>query len=191
MAAYDAYRKVRMLILSLTRRNVGNTTLMVEGTKNYDRPFNIIVENPDYGYDLYGQSNSNKNLKIATIDEGLQQVLNSSRPLAIDHSTLAKVLTELTDDYARLLQRLSASTDSVNQLFKVCLLYQHRANRLDELLMQRFSCKWYDLIQKSMIMIELEELVNGSDNEKEIEVEFAKLKQTLENEKLLEPGQPG
>lgn len=189
MAAYDAYRKVRMLILALTRRNVGNTTLMVDGTKNYNRPFNLIVDKADQGYDILNRSNGNSNLKIATIEDGLQQVLNSSRPIAIDHSTLAKVLTELTDDYSATLQKLSLSTDQLNQLFKVCILYQQRAIKFDELLMERFECKWWEFMRKSMIMIELAEIVGGSDNERQIETEFTKLKQILDDEKLLEPGQ--
>ena len=189
MAAYDAYRKVRMLILALTRRNVGNTTLMVDGTKNYNRPFNLIVDKADQGYDILNRSNGNSNLKIATIEDGLQQVLNSSRPIAIDHSTLAKVLTELTDDYSATLQKLSLSTDQLNQLFKVCILYQQRAIKFDELLMERFECKWWEFMRKSMIMIELAEIVGGSDNERQIETEFTQLKQILDDEKLLEPGQ--
>ena len=75
-----------LLYYYMATRATGHTTLMKQGTDNYDKPFCILTHNAEAGSSLgFNQKN------VVTLNS-LDRLRGSSRPIAIDNGAMIELL---------------------------------------------------------------------------------------------------
>lgn len=137
----NTINRMKSLISAISRRSVGHTELMKQGTMNYDRPFAIIANTVDAAKRIAEASPNAKPFGMAD----LRGLVGTDWPVAIDHyqvqELLQSALIEISDrDFQ--IRRLS---DIQEQMMKLVELYQERAHEIESISMDLLTCKWWNV----------------------------------------------
>jgi hypothetical protein len=133
--------KIKSLISAISKRGIGHTELMKQGTMHYDRPFAIVANTMDSAKRLAEGSDLAKPVTIST----LNQLIGTDLPVAIDHyqvqELLQSALIEISDRDFKL-QRAMTIQEKMMTLVE---LYQNRAHEIESISMDLLTCKWWNV----------------------------------------------
>ena len=153
------YREIAEQLLSYIElnRNVGNTTLTIEGAKYYDRPFYVLAWSLDHAKEkikLMGNPNA-KPLSINKLDD-----LNGFHfPILIDADIMGWMLSTLLGQFSKLeleMDRLKIQSDQdikkyatiANELMDNVKIRQDILTKRGELLNEIKSMNWFQRVFK-------------------------------------------
>jgi|LakMenEpi05May12_1017382.scaffolds.fasta_scaffold00095_12 hypothetical protein len=133
--------KIKSLISAISKRGIGHTELMRQGTNHYDRPFAIVANTMDSAKRLAGESDLATPVTISNIDH----LIGSDLPVAIDHyqvqQLLQSALIEISDRDFKL-QRAMTIQEKMMTLVE---LYQKRAHEIESISSDLLACNWWDV----------------------------------------------
>lgn len=115
-------------------RRAGYTTLLMEGAKNYKKPFDIIADNQTYAEELAERSgNPNANPLSINADNKFK---GNHNPFVLDNEVLINVLQEVANKHDQLKRELLKAKNE-----------KHNAER------SRFNaeCRFHDLANSTLI----------------------------------------
>lgn len=191
MERKDVLERLKILHSVFGRRQVGHTTLLVSGAKNYDREFGIISHKMDFSNQLLNLS-ENKMGKAFSINN-LSSLIGSKIPVAMDNAAwtieLERVISVLEScksesEVQRMIEsevdRNSRSFNTViKDLIEIAELYQERSHKTESAIMEYALCKPWEFRKKSKLKTNIINLITESNSDKRIPELFKSLNQLI------------
>ena len=157
--------RIKDLIIAIGNRQVGNTTLMIKGTENYDRPYGVISHSEEYAEDLMtgGKSGLGKGFTIDNLDA----IKETQIPVLIDNAALAHFLERVVRDMED-----SITKEDVNKLMnpirEMAEIYQDRSHQLEESVLNYMLCPWWAPGRRREMKDEMLEKIKGFHGSKKL-----------------------
>lgn len=102
-----------LLIYYGTGRQVGHTTLMMEGTDHYQKEKLVLVHNKNYGDEL-----GFKNGEIVSW-KNLDRLCGHRKPMVIDNAALIEILSDTLDEIERLEKEISKLSEQRRKIIEI------------------------------------------------------------------------
>jgi len=97
-------------------RGVGHTTLLIEGAKNYNKPFYIMGANIRQAKDLVFQS-GNKNARPITLENVPEALRGTDLPIMVDQHPITKIVDGYEDEIRMLRREIGELRGEISQLW--------------------------------------------------------------------------
>jgi hypothetical protein len=159
-------------------RQIGNTTLIKEGTKNYDREFGLIGYSKDSASDILSTSPGKG--KPYSIDN-LDSLKGKKMPIVVDHSAMINVLKyalyhlnnsmpmekvhqEIEIESTRRVNAVSDKYVSViDKLTRLTEIYQERSHKVERLFLDSSILHWWQISERKKIKKQIIDTVMQSN----------------------------
>jgi hypothetical protein len=168
--------QIKDLIVAIGNRQVGNTTLMMKGTSNYDRPYGVISHSAEYAEDLMTGSNPGLG-KGFTIDD-LDAIKETQIPVLIDNAALAYFLEKIVKDMEESITKEDAKK-LMNPIMEMAEIYQDRSHQLEESVLSYMLCPWWAPGRRREMKEEMLEKIKGFHGSKKLNKIFDNFRNNL------------
>ena len=177
-------------------RQVGNTTLMKEGLKNYNRDFALVSHTKGFADEILMSGCSDKG-KPASIDN-LQTLVGSKMPVAVDHTVMVGLLKDTLhhlnnsvpiDKHNQEIEiqsrrRVEAVTQKyvsiVDKLTRLTEIYQERSHKVERLFLDLSILHWWEIRERKRIKKEIIDVIMQSNNDELIPELFKGLEDLIQ-----------
>lgn len=160
--------KLQTLLRVMSRRQVGNTTLMKVGTDKYERPFLLLSHKLDFSKYVLDGSENGKAVSMQSVEKA---ILANDVPVAIDHVVIQQALEESL----AIVEKYEDAAKIIPDLMKLTEYFQQRTHDLESLSMKRQMCAPWDFSRKRQLDKEILDLIELSYEKKEAETMFHKI----------------
>jgi hypothetical protein len=162
-------------------RQIGNTTLIKEGTKNYDREFGLIGYSKDSASDILSTSPGKG--KPYSIDN-LDSLKGKKMPIVVDHTAMVNVLKyalyhlnnsmpmekvhqEIERESTRRVNVVSDKYVSViDKLTRLTEIYQERSHKVERLFLDSSILHWWQISERKKIKKQIiDTIMQSNQNE--------------------------
>ena len=173
--------RIRSLIMILGHRQVGHTTLLRDGVKNYDRPFAVIAHDTDFANHLLigSKAGLGKAFSMNSLSNHINSIIGSQLPIAIDHATLVNELglvlslveDSISNDDAEKMVKEAVNkskefqSDVIKALMDMSEIYQERTINIEALAMDYALCPWWRFSKKSKIKIKILHMIRENNTD--------------------------
>jgi hypothetical protein len=168
--------RIKDLIIAIGNRQVGNTTLMMKGTENYDRPYGIISHSVEYSEDLLSKNKTGlgKGFAISNLDK----IKETQIPVLIDNAALVNFLENVASDMENSITKEDAKK-LMDPIMEMAEIYQDRSHQLEESVLSYMLCPWWAPGRRREIKNEMLEKIKGFHGSKKLNKIFDNLRNNL------------
>jgi hypothetical protein len=167
------------LLLLWGTRQIGNTTLAREGTKNYDREFGLISHTKGFAQDILSVSSGKG--KPYSIDH-LEAIIGEKMPIIVDHAAMVNVLKDVLhhlnnsmpiDQVHQEIERESTRkvnlvTDKyvsvIDKLTRLTEIYQERSHKVERLFLDLTILHWWQFKEKKKLRKQIIDIIMESNS---------------------------
>lgn len=182
---------LKFLLSVFGQRQVGHTTLLLNGTKNYDRSFGVISHKMDFSNEILNMSNNS--LGKAFSINNLSALAGHKIPVIMDNAAWSRILEEVitalensiddevvTEMIKKERETVSKSFSTViSGLMEITEIYQERTHTTESLLMEYLLCRPWQFSKKSKLKDQILEQVTRANSDKRIPELFKSLSQFI------------
>ena len=190
--------QIRALLDAWSVRNIGNTTLMMEGVKNYDRDFMLVGVTKGHASDIL-RENKSKNIKTTSLDILHDNISVSHIPVVVDHAAMSQLLesalhhllnsvplievnNQIEKESARRISRISDQYDAIiDKLTTLAEKYQTRCHRIERLSLDLVILNFWEFKEKRRLKREILKVMAESMQDPLISELFEDLKKLVNN----------
>jgi hypothetical protein len=192
MSKEKTIKKLKSLVMVLSHRQVGHTTLMRVGIQNYDRPFGVIGHNKDLANSLLigSRDKLGKSFTISNLENSINSIISEGLPIAIDHAALVnEILDAVTlledapsEEEVRslvakaVLEVRENQKDVLSALMEMVEIYQDRTISTESLALDYVLCPWWKISKKWKIRKDLLKTITESNQSQRLYDIFKSLK---------------
>jgi hypothetical protein len=168
--------KIKDLIIAIGNRQVGNTTLMMKGTENYDRPYGVISHSVEYSEDLLSRNKSElgKGFSINNLDA----IKETQIPVLIDNAALVHFLESVVKDMENSITKEDAKK-LMDPIMEMAEIYQDRSHQLEQSVLSYMLCPWWAPGRRREMKDEMLEKIKGFHGSKKLNKIFDNFRNNL------------
>lgn len=167
------------LLLHWEDRQVGNTTLMKEGLKNYNRDFALVSHTKGFAEEILKSGCSDKG-KPASMDH-LETLIGAKIPVAVDHAVMVGLLKDTLHHINNSIpidkhnhevetqsrRRVEAATEKyvgvIDKLTRLTEIYQERSHKVERLSLDLTILHWWQFKERKNIKKQIIDIVMESN----------------------------
>lgn len=167
------------LLLHWGTRQIGNTTLIKEGTKNYDREFGLISHTKGFAQDILSTTPGKG--KPYSIDN-LDLLKGQKMPIVVDHAAMVNVLKdtlhhlnnsmpidqvnlEIERESTRKVNLVSDKYVSIiDKLTRLTEIYQERSHKVERLFLDLSILNWWQISERKKIKKQIIDTIMQSNH---------------------------
>jgi len=168
--------QIKDLIVAIGNRQVGNTTLLMKGSENYDRPYGVISHSAEYAEDLMTGNKAGLG-KGFTIDD-LDSIKETQIPVLIDNAALAHFLEKVVRDMEDSITKEDAKK-LMNPIMEMAEIYQDRSHQLEQSVLSYMLCPWWAPGRRREMKDEMLEKIRGFHGSKKLNKIFDNFRNNL------------
>ena len=168
--------KIKDLIIAIGNRQVGNTTLMIKGTENYDRPYGVISHSVEYAEDLLSRNKSGLGKGFSIND--LDAIKETQIPVLIDNAALKNFLESVVKDMENSITKEDAKK-LMDPIMEMAEIYQDRSHQLEQSVLSYMLCPWWAPGRRREMKDEMLEKIRGFHGSKKLNKIFDNFRNNL------------
>lgn len=168
--------KIKDLIIAIGNRQVGNTTLMMKGTENYDRPYGVISHSVEYAEDLLSRNKSELGKGFSIND--LDAIKETQIPVLIDNAALVHFLESVVKDMENSITKEDAKK-LMDPIMEMAEIYQDRSHQLEQSVLSYMLCPWWAPGRRREMKDEMLEKIKGFHGSKKLNKIFDNFRNNL------------
>ena len=160
-------------------RQIGNTTLMKEGLKNYNRDFALVSHTRVFAQEILESGCSNKG-KPVSMDQ-LQTLIGLKIPVAVDHASMVGLLKETlhhlrnsvpiyihnheieTESHRRVQAVTEKYVSVIDKLTRLTEIYQERSHKVERLFLDLIILHWWQFKEKKKLRKQIIDIIMESN----------------------------
>lgn len=160
-------------------RQIGNTTLTKEGTKNYDREFGLVSHTKGFAQDILSTSPGKG--KPYSIDN-LDLLKGEKMPIVVDHAAMVNVLRDTLHHLNNSMpiaqvheevekesrRRVNLVVDKyvsvIDKLTRLTEIYQERSHKVERLFLDLSILHWWQISERKKIKKEIIDTIMQSNH---------------------------
>lgn len=160
-------------------RQIGNTTLTKEGTKNYDREFALVSHTKGFAQDILSTSPGKG--KPYSIDN-LDLLKGEKMPIVVDHAAMVNVLRDTLHHLNNSMpiaqvheevekesrRRVNLVVDKyvsvIDKLTRLTEIYQERSHKVERLFLDLSILHWWQISERKKIKKEIIDTIMQSNH---------------------------
>jgi hypothetical protein len=187
---------LKTLLAFWKTRQVGNTTLMKEGLKNYNRDFALVSHTKGFAKEILETGCSDKGKPFSMDD--LQTLIGSKIPVAVDHAVMVGLLEdtlhhiinsvpidkhnkEIESESRRRVEVVTRKYVSiVDKLTRLAEIYQERSHKVERLFLDLSILHWWEIRERKRIKKEIIDVIIQSNNDELIPELFKGLEDLIQ-----------
>jgi hypothetical protein len=182
---------LKFLLSVFGQRQVGHTTLLLNGTKNYDRSFGVISHKMDFSNEILNMSNNP--LGKAFSINNLSALAGYRIPVTMDNAAWSRILNEVihvienSTDNSIFHETIKKEREEVAKSFseiiaglmEISQIYQERTHITESLILDYLLCKPWQFFKGRKIRKQIIEQISKSNKEKRIPEIFKSLNEFI------------
>lgn len=160
-------------------RQIGNTTLTKEGTKNYDREFGLVSHTKGFAQDILSTSPGKG--KPYSIDN-LDLLKGEKMPIVVDHAAMVNVLRDTLhhlnnsmpiaqvheevekESRRRVNLVVEKYVSVIDKLTRLTEIYQERSHKVERLFLDLSILHWWQISERKKIKKEIIDTIMQSNH---------------------------
>jgi hypothetical protein len=160
-------------------RQIGNTTLTKEGTKNYDREFGLVSHTKGFAQDILSTSPGKG--KPYSIDN-LDLLKGEKMPIVVDHAAMVNVLRDTLHHLNNSMpiaqvheevekesrRRVNLVVDKyvsvIDKLTRLTEIYQERSHKVERLFLDLSILHWWQISERKKIKKQIIDTIMQSNH---------------------------
>jgi hypothetical protein len=168
--------RIKDLIIAIGNRQVGNTTLMMRGTENYDRPYGVISYSVEYSEDILAKSKHGLGKGFSIND--LDAIKETQIPVLIDNAALVIFLESIVKDMENSITKEDAKK-LMDPIMEMAEIYQDRSHQLEQSVLSYMLCPWWAPGRRREMKDEMLEKIKGFHGSKKLNKIFDNFRNNL------------
>jgi hypothetical protein len=168
--------KIKDLIVAIGNRQAGNTTLLMKGTENYDRPYGVISHSAEYAEDLLSKNKTGLGKGFAIND--LDAIKETQIPVLIDNAALKNFLETVVRDMENSITKDDAKK-LMDPIMEMAEIYQDRSHQLEQSVLSYMLCPWWAPGRRREMKNEMLEKIKGVHGSKKLNKIFDNFRSNL------------